>query len=304
MTTSGTQTEIYLLGHGALGQFLDFIDDAVIKGTDFDLASLTAEWRAAIEYYQHLETREAGIALQGSHRALDPAYQPWAAQLQSLPEFRHTFDIVPTTFGMVELDRLIVSQRSVTREHIESLRASVAPTPDAAAIFRLCHPVDAPLPPVTAQRLGSRRFVFSCNSSNLRAAGVSLLPAGAPDHASHVPFGVGGAGVRVGFGTNFLNVVRVGRRHLLSNGYHRALALRALGVTHVPCVIQSASHVDELRLTVGDRVADDPEYYLESARPPLLGDFADPRLARHLPIRKMVRRITIDVEVRESFAYE
>ena len=32
--------------------------------------------------------------------------------------------------------------------------------------------------------------------------------------------------------------------------------------------------------------------------------FADPRLARHLPIRKMVRRIAIDVEVRESFAYE
>lgn len=304
MVKSGTHTEIYLLGHGALGLFIEFIDDAVIKGADFDLAALTAEWRAAVDYYQQLEVTEAGIALQGSHRELDPVYQPWAAELQTLPSFRRTFDILPTTFGMVELDRLIVYQRSVTRDHIESLRASVPAAPDAAAVFRLCHPADGPLPAVTVQRMGARRFVFSCESSNLQASAPALLSAGAPDHGSHVQFGAGGAGVRVGFGTNFLNVIRVGRRYLLNNGYHRALALRALGVTHVPCVIQTASHVDELQVTVGDRVADDAEYYLESARPPLLKDFADPRLARQLPIRKLVRRIAIDFEVREYFAYE
>lgn len=50
----------------------------------------------------------------------------------------------------------------------------------------------------------------------------------------------------VGFTTNVLNVVRYGARVVLNNGYHRALALQELGVTHVPCLIQVCAHWEDV----------------------------------------------------------
>ena len=106
-------------------------------------------------------------------------------------------------------------------------------------------------------------------------------------------------GLVVGFGSNFLNVVRVGKRVLLNNGYHRAVALRAAGITHAPCLIQTATRVDELQVSVKSRVADDPEFYFESARPPLLRDFFNPRFRKQLPIRACTRQIEVNFEVKD-----
>jgi hypothetical protein len=85
-------------------------------------------------------------------------------------------------------------------------------------------------------------------------------------------------GLVVGFSTNFFNVVRDDKRLLLHNGYHRACALRALGITHVPCVIQTVTRRDELDLIAKDNVAEDPAFYFAACRPPLLKDFFDPRI--------------------------
>jgi hypothetical protein len=91
----------------------------------------------------------------------------------------------------------------------------------------------------------------------------------------------------------------VGRRHLLVNGYHRAVALRALGVTHAPCIVQTATCTDELQLAAKSRVAERAEFYFESARPPLLKDFFDPRLRKRLPLRPRMRHIELSYEIRD-----
>jgi hypothetical protein len=108
----------------------------------------------------------------------------------------------------------------------------------------------------------------------------------------------------VGFGSNFLNVIRVGKRLLLHDGYHRACALRRLGITHAPCIIQSVTHPDELDIVAKRRVAEDPEFYFHTARPPLLKDFFDPKIGKVLPVHKLVRMIEVSVEVRDYLVPE
>ena len=292
--------ELWLLGQPTLARLLEFVRDNVPGGEDMDGRALSAEWRAANEYCRELERTQAGIALDGQHRALDPALAGLAAQVQAHPHFRRNFDTLPTEFRMVELDRLIVDQMHVTLNHVRAVAERLGPDPDAQAVFGLCLPLDEPgAPPVHIQQLGEHRWVLRCPSTDLRFHEARLI--GPAQLHGYEAFGAvaGVVALVAGFGCNFLSAVRVGRRHLLVNGYHRAVALRALGLTHAPCIVQTATCVDELALAAKSRVAERAQFYFESARPPLLRDFFDPKLRRLLPLRPRTRHIELSFEVRD-----
>lgn len=288
--------ELWLLGQPPLWRLLEFVRDEVVEGARCDRAALTAEWRAANDYYQELERREAGIANTGSHRELDPGLERLAAEVRTNPQYRESFSTLPTEVGMVELDRLIVCQNHVTRTFVDQLMARLGPARDPETLFRVCLPLSAAKPPVQICRVSPQRYVFRCASGDLRYHQTTVLH---PDQIQRYhSFGTiaGIVGVVVGFGYDFMGAVRVGNRVLLTNGYHRACALRALGVTHAPCVIQTAINGDELRTAVRARVAEQPEFYFESARPPLLKDFFDPKIRKVLPIRNQVHLVEVTVD--------
>lgn len=293
------ERELWLLGQPSLGDYLRFVKDRVVGGASADPAALTKEWRTANDYYHELEERESGIADKVECRDLDPALAPLAAAVARDPRHRLTFDIVPTSFGMVELDRLTVSQKEVTLDLIESLGQQLGAAPDPARLFHFCLPLGRPETPVHVRRVGSSRFVFGSESQDVRFHESVVLR---PDQIqNYETFGLisGVVGLVVGFGSNFLNVIRVGKRLLLHDGYHRACALRRLGITHAPCIIQTVTHPDELDLVAKRRVAEDPEFYFHTARPPLLKDFFDPKIRRILPVHKLMRMIEVSFEVRD-----
>lgn len=291
--------EVWLLGQPALRDYLEFVRDTALEGESTDPAALADEWRTANNYYHELEQREAGIADKVELRDLDPALRSLATKVAADSRYRLTFDVVPTSFGMVELDRLTISQKQVTLNVIERLGRQLGPRPDLASLFHFCLPLGRPDTPVHIRRVGSRRFVFRSESQDVRFHESVLL---GPDQIrGYDTFGpiAGVVGAVVGFGSNFLNVIRVGKRLLLHDGYHRACALRHLGITHAPCIIQTVTHPDELDLVAKRRVAEDPEFYFHTARPPLLKDFFDPKIRKALQVHKLVRMIEVSVEVRD-----
>lgn len=297
-TDSECQQELWLLGQPPLWRYIEFVEHAS-DGPRADRAALTEEWRAANEYYQELERSEAGIANSGSHRELDASFASMVAEMKAHPHYRRTFDTLPTTFMLVELDKLIVFQRHVRRTFVDRLMRRIGPAPTPEALFRFCMPLEASAPPsVQICDLGAHRYVFRCESVDLRYHETAVLrPEQVRDYHS---FGAiaGIVGVVVGFGCDFLNGIRVGNRVLLHNGYHRACALRSLGITHAPCIIQTATCSDEIQAVVKGRVAEQPEFYFESARPPLLKDFFDPRLRKLLPLRRQMHLVEVTLEIR------
>ena len=297
--------EIWLLGQPPLSKLLQFVRDTVVDAAAVDRAALTAEWRAANDYYEELEKSEAGIANQGSHRELDAGLARLAAQVQAHPHYRRCFNTLPSSFGMVELDKLIVCQRHVTHNFVEAIKARVGPAPDPEALFRFCMPLETPDDtPVEILEVGSHRYTFRCESTDFRFHEPVLLR---PEQAhGYEAYGAvaGIVGLVVGFGSNFLNAVQVGKRILLNNGYHRACALRSLGITHAPCVIQTATRADEVSIAVKSVVAESPEFYFESARPPLLKDFFDPKIRKVLRTRKRVRQIEVHFDIKNHLVSE
>jgi hypothetical protein len=204
---------------------------------------------------------------------------------------------------MVDLAHLVVCQNHVTHTFVEAIKARLGPDPDPVALFRCCLPLEDGPGPVEIRTAGSKRYVFRSPSTDFRFHEPILLQEG--QLGGHQAFGAVAAalGLVVGFSCNFMNAVcdDDSGRLLLHNGYHRACALLALGVRHAPCVVQTVTSRDELDIVAKPVVANDPGYFFNAPRPPLLKDFLDPRICKLVPIKKMVRVIELSYEVRDYF---
>ena len=152
------------------------------------------------------------------------------------PRYRKVFDSVPTGFAMVELDKLVLFQTHVMQQGVDRLRARLGADPDPAALFRFCQPPTDRQAPVKIRKVGADRYVFTSESTDFRPLKPALLrPDQIRDHELSGQIS-GVVGLMIGYGSNFLTAIRQGEdgRMVLHNGYHRAYALRALGITHAP----------------------------------------------------------------------
>jgi len=112
---------------------------------------------------------------------------------------------------------------------------------------------------------------------------------------------VGVVGLAVGFGSNFMNAIYAEKRLILNNGSHRAYALREMGVTHVPCIVQHVSSRDQLDVVAASQVEDNPDYFLKHPRPSMLIDYFNPRLRKVMPVHRQLRQVTVKFEVDEAY---
>ena len=296
---AGVQQEAWLLGLPPLQSYISYVKRSVVAGDKQPPAQLVDEWRAANDHYYDLEAREGGIADSIEIRELEPSLRPLADEVEASPSFRRTFDCLPTRFAMVELDRLVVSQPHANLHHADRLMASLGPSPSAEALFRFCLPLGDQEPKVKMRRAGSRRFLFWSDSSDLRFhEAAALEPRQIRDHEAYGTL-AGIVGLMVGFGSNFLNLIQSDTRLLIHNGHHRAYALRALGITHAPCIIQTVTRRDELNLVASSDVRAAPAYYFKAPRPPLLKDFFDPLICKVLSVGKTVRVVELTFEAKD-----
>ena len=292
---------VWLLGQPHLSDYLDFVKTKVIGGAVLDPRRLAEEWRTANDLYAELESTEAGIADSTKRRPVGRALNPQVRRLEDNPWFQASFDNLPYSIEQVELDLVVASQIHVERSFTRPFLARLG-TMGEEEKFEFCLPLDKPLPPVNITRLSGDRFVFTSPSTDFRAHSPRLLR---PDELSQLTSsGPVSAlvGVAVGFGSNFLSAVRSDGRIVLQNGYHRAYALRSAGLKYAYCVVEDVTRKDELKLTADDTVADDPEFYFASRRPPLIKDFFDRRLAKKMRIRSMQNHVEVEIKVRSSIA--
>ncbi len=293
----GADEELCLLGVTRLAQFIDFVRHRTKDGIGRDDGEIADEWRAAANVYAKLQAATTAPPVASEVLELPPAIQAHVDALVKLPQFRSAFSSVPIAFGMVELDQLIAYQHSLTLSTVDALcRNLTAPLTDAA-LAAACLPLGATRADFHVGRSGKREFIFHSDSHDMRFLGAQLLdPTLVPDivsdgHAATI------IALAVGFSNNVLNVVRFGKRMVLNNGYHRAYALRSLGVTHAPCVIQVCAHWEDVTLAGSSEMTQNADIYFESQRPPLLRDYFDSALVRRFATRQQRRQVHLKIDV-------
>lgn len=295
----GVGENLYLIGRPPLKNFLRFVKSHAVNPPGDGI--LTDEWQAASKLVRRLEQDEARAADDPPVGQPGPEYQPLLIEFLEDPLVRNGFNTVPTEVALVPLDRLVVYQKHIDLTYARQLVERLRPALNQEQIFRTCLLHDHPQPPVKWSRVATDRFVFLSPSNDLRF--LDAMPMEAGHIKDYPPPGqlAGVVGVAVGFGRNFLNAIYAEKRLILNNGSHRAYALRELGVTHVPCIVQHLSSRDEVELVAAREVRRDPDLYLSQPRPPMLKDYFNPKLRRIMAVHRRLRQITVRFEVEENY---
>jgi hypothetical protein len=293
----GADEESCLLPATRLRDFLAFVGERAAGGAVLDKADLAESWRRAAARFAAIQVAEAGAADRPEVLPLPRGAQAHVDRLLQLPSFRRTFSTVPVAFGLVELDKLVAYQQYLTGSSLDQVAAALPASLTAAALAKLCLPLAPPRTGFSLARREGDQFVFLADNHDGRFLGahavepssIAALPV--QGHARSV------IALAFGFTSNALNVVRFGSRMVLNNGYHRAVALRALGVTHAPCIIQVCGNWDEVGLAGSRTLYEHGDVFFNQARPPLLRDFANPRLVRTFTTRRLRKEIRLSFKV-------
>jgi len=282
---------VFICGRPSMQGYISYIRGETLDPPDERV--LAEQWTRGAREYERRQRTEAGIADDIQIAPLPREFRALEKQLRNDPVFQNGYDSVRTEIGIVELDRMVIYQRHIDLAFVETLKRRFGREPDAEQIFRACLLSDYPTPPVTWKRTASDTFVFLSPSNDLRYLGTMELE---EEHITGYPLPgavVGIVGLCVGFGSNFLNAIHVNGRLVLHNGSHRAYALRALGITHVPCIVQYCSSLEELNLVTDAELQRNPDRYLKPKRPPMLRDYFDPKLHKVLRCVRRLKQVRI-----------
>ena len=290
---------LYLAGRPALRDYVQYVRGHAISPPD--RGTLVEQWQAAHSFVNTLERVEAGAADSPTMEALGPRHEPLLLEFFKDPIVRLGFNTLPTDIVIVSLDRLVVYQKHIDLTFARQLCDELGDDPDEQTVFRACLNWTHPQPPVSWSSVQKGAYVFLSPSSDMRFLGAtSLRPEQLAGQATRGAM-VGMVGISVGFGSNFLNAFYAGGRLILNNGSHRAYALRAAGITHVPCIVQHVAGRDELDLVAPEAVRRDPALYLDHPRPPMLKDYFHPQLHTIMPLKRRVKQVTVRFQVEESY---
>lgn len=298
--TPSDGTRLLLAGRPSLIDFVRTIKTSAVGASDLDEMELTREWRTAHALVKELQSNDASSADMHDLEGLPSTVSQDAETILERPEFQHKYGLVPYTWALVELDRLIVWQSYVDLPYVALLRERLGYRPSLRELVRFAAGESNDKPPVCVTGYGGNDYVITSPSSDLRVLSISQL-----DPKSFQDYNTGGRpaamfGVYVGYSMNTLSAVHMSGRTILMNGTHRAYALRAHGLTHVPCMIRRPLSTEDLDL-VGPGNADARfSTSFTAKRPPLLKDFFDPRLVKSYPAVRKTHQIEVKIRVEHS----
>lgn len=291
---------VFLTGRPPIGEFLGFIRTMSVDGQSADQGYLAEEWRVANDRVTQLEKSEPGVADNLTILSIPQELTQVIQDVISNPVFQRTFRVFPTDVGIVELDQLVVYQKHINLGFVDELKAILGADPSLEAVTRLALSVEKHDPPVRVMQTSANSYSFISPSNDFRFLEAVLLDPRQVTGYTASGLTTAVIALIVGYGSNYLNALSIEGRLVLNNGSHRAYALRDLGITHTPCIIQHISRRDELDLAGVPDLQQNPDRYLKAPRPPLLKDYFDPLLRKIVQVPRNSRQVKVSFGVEPS----
>jgi len=291
------ESHIVLLGRPPLEEFFGFMKLKAARPENVNERRLAEEWRLANDHVVRLRAEEADIADAPQIFELPGPWAELSRRVEASKPFQRGFAAVPAVIGMIDLDRIVVFQKSINLAHVKRIQERLGDAPSAERVFETCFPNEENTLPLRASRASGSTFIFTSPSNDFRFMEAALLSTG--DLAGYRGYGPAGPviGLVLGFGINCVSAVSAENRLILMNGSHRAFALREMGVRYLPCAVVKVSRRAELPLVCPKEVHQNPDRYLRHPRPPMLKDYFDPCLRKIVAVPVQNRQIRVSFRI-------
>lgn len=289
----------FLYAYSSQGEIQNHVRTQAHEEESRRLPEILRNWLAIQPHVLMVQQTEAGLAETIETQPIPDEYQAQLSEFAKDPLFAKTFSNFPSSFHLVEVDKLIVPQRTVNLDYVGELRRAVSDPPSFEELLNMCVSPNRPIAPIQHLELFPNPVhVFSSPNADLRYLG-SRMKHLTPDDLAYAQGGQPAAAIItfVGYGAASINAYRVGNRLILGNGHHRVYALRSLGITYIPMVIQEIS--DPSTQFPQELVGIPSAYLLQHPRPALLKDFFHEDFVLTLDIPKRVKTVTVVVQANQ-----
>ncbi|HLG78138.1 MAG TPA: hypothetical protein VKX46_17105 [Ktedonobacteraceae bacterium] len=284
----------YLLAFASQQEIMHYVKTRVADEGKNHLEEVLDKWRKLQPQVEQLIQNEQNYPDTIQRTAIPEQYQPRLENYISDPLFQQSFSGFPISIEIVEIDKLVAAQRTVNLDHIERLIASSPSTPTFDDLLTLCVSPRQDIDVIPHLEVAPNQHIFTSQNPGLRLLGSFVKKL--TDEDSLMSSSLGGLPATaiityIGYGCPTMNAFRVNNRLILNNGFHRVYALRSMGVTELPMVIQN---INNPQLELPPTIADLPTNYLINAsRPALVKDFFEPEFAITLQVHELVKLVGV-----------
>jgi hypothetical protein len=262
------------------------------------LPAVLVRWEQVRPSVAQLEFGDSALANQVTVEQLPSEFDEIAQRYTTDHRFSTAFGAIPSGIGIVEIDKLVAGQRIVYLEYAESLKARFAGRTSLDRLLEICTAPDGTADPIPHLEVAQNTHAFSSPSTDLRFLGAFIKDELTPEDLELAQGGGVPAGAIiafVGYGSPQVNCFLFNGRCILNNGFHRLFALRELGVTHAPVVVQ---HVSNPMLEMPPLVAGLPrDYLLGAVRPAFVKDFFNSELCIDVDLKSRLRSVTLGINL-------
>jgi len=284
---------VFLYGASAKSEVVTYVRTECIPEEQDHLDDILSDWQTASKVFEDLEQAEIGEPEAIDVQEIPSEQLSKVQQIQGDSLFKQSFSLLPYEFKLVEIDRLVASQRAVNLDYVELLKKRVPPKPDVSNLIDICLSAKTQVKPPAEQILAQNVYSYTSENLDFRFLGGFQKPLCQDDINACTAGGVPLSAIvlLVGLGAGSMNALSYKGRIILNNGFHRAFALRSLGVTHIPLIVQKVTNP---QLEVPQTIANLPrEYVLGAQRPALVKDFSNPNLTKTLRVKARNRVVQV-----------
>ena len=301
MKTQKNQKKLYLYGVGAQAEVMNYYRTQGVQDAEKQIEQALSDWRGSSQYFQEKIKTEQGEPEKIKTGEIPEEFKDKTSSIANDPLFRRTFSILPTEFKIVEIDKLVAGQRDVNLDYVEYLKTTLPAKPTFADLLDFCLLPSRAEENISHLQNAGNAITFSTPNPDFRFLGGYRRELRKDDALECLNGGVPANGILlfVGFGGNTVNVLSVGKRVILNNGFHRVYALRDMGVQEIPVAVQKVTNPD---LELGSTLQGLPiKYLINYPRPSLLKDFFDKKLTREVIVKNRLKTVRVAWGVEESF---
>ncbi len=261
------------------------------------LSEILDSWSNARKKFSDIIRSDSGSGKTINISDISKEYSKKIKEILDEPTFKSTFNQMPIEFKVVEIDKLVSLQDSVRLGYIKKLIESFPAKPTFDELIDICLSVNKSTSEVSELVLGNT-VTYTSDNADLRFLGMMPWTVARPELVRQNLGGVLATSTLLvlGFGASPVNVLNVNGRMVLNNGFHRVYALRQMGVTHIPVIVQKVINPSlDIPSIYGRNLK---EYMFNAERLPLIKEYFDDELTITLKtkIKRKAIKITLHVD--------